>query len=63
MSEGTALPLVVVFGVITVMLVRSNNVRWWEATVTVLFGVYLALTPAVFMITDLVQWIIARFTA
>lgn len=61
-GEAAALPLVLALGFATVLLVRSRAVRWWEAVVVGLFGFYLALTPAVFMVTDLVQWITARFT-
>ncbi|MDF9815207.1 MULTISPECIES: hypothetical protein [unclassified Streptomyces] len=62
MSEQAALPLVVVLGIITVLMVRSREVSWWQATLIGLFGFYLALTPAVFMISELVTWIIARFS-
>jgi hypothetical protein len=62
-SYGTVLPLVVVFGIITVLLVRSREVSWWAALLIFLFGVYIALTPAVFMVTNLVQWVVTRFTS
>ncbi|MFE0045760.1 MULTISPECIES: hypothetical protein [Streptomyces] len=53
MSDAAALPLVVVFGLLTVFLVRSRDVRWWEATLITLFGVYLGQTPVVFTINGL----------
>ncbi|WP_181764187.1 hypothetical protein [Streptomyces albidus (ex Kaewkla and Franco 2022)] len=61
MSYAEVLPLVLVFGIITVILVRSREVSWWAAIFIFLFGVYTALTPAVFMVTNLVQWLASRF--
>ncbi|MFE4825653.1 hypothetical protein [Streptomyces sp. NPDC056672] len=63
MSEAAALPLMMVFGALTVLLVRSREIRWWQALIIFLFGIYAALTPIVWTVTGLVQWFIARFTA
>ncbi|MGI5339721.1 hypothetical protein ACQEVS_21180 [Streptomyces sp. CA-181903] len=62
MSENTAIPLVVVFGLITVLLIRSRDVRWWEAVVIALFGVYLGQTPVLFTINSFVTWFLSGFT-
>ncbi|MEU3880090.1 hypothetical protein ACFV6M_23935 [Streptomyces californicus] len=61
MSEMAALPFVIVLGIITFMLVRSREVRWWIAAAPFLFGFYIAQTPAVFMIGEFMNWILARF--
>ncbi|WP_329546775.1 hypothetical protein OG548_23335 [Streptomyces sp. NBC_01356] len=63
MSEAEALPFVFFFGVITVLLVRSREVPWWVAVLVGLFGFYLGQTPAFFMISELVTWIVTRFSA
>ncbi|MEV8310781.1 hypothetical protein AB0P36_26355 [Streptomyces flavidovirens] len=63
MSEEAAFSLMLVFGAFTVLLVRSREVAWWQAMFAFLFGVYAALTPIVFTITGLVQWVLDRFTA
>ncbi|MEU6850621.1 hypothetical protein ABZ901_11925 [Actinacidiphila alni] len=60
-SEPASLSLVVVLGIITVLFVRSREVPWWQATLIALFGFYVALTPAVYMVSELVQWVLARF--
>ncbi|MBT2387466.1 hypothetical protein [Streptomyces sp. ISL-11] len=62
MSEDAALPLVVVFGIITVLLVRSRDVRWWEALLIGLFGVYLGQTPVIFTVNGLMTWFLSGFT-
>jgi hypothetical protein len=61
-SEGSALPLVVVFGIITVLLVRARDVRIWEAVCIGLFGVYIGQTPVIFTIDGLVTWIFNGFS-
>ncbi|QSY48119.1 MULTISPECIES: hypothetical protein [Streptomyces] len=61
MSEGAVIPVVVLLGVITVLLVRSRDVSWWEAVIIGLFGVYVAQTPAVFTINGLVTWFLSGF--
>ncbi|MFJ6012327.1 hypothetical protein [Streptomyces sp. NPDC092952] len=63
MSEVAALPLVIVFGIVTVLLVRSREVNWWVASLIFLFGLYVGQTPAVFMISGFVNWILERLTA
>ncbi|WP_406343607.1 hypothetical protein [Streptomyces sp. NBC_00648] len=62
-SESSALPLVVVFGIISVLLVRSRDVRTWEAVCIGLFGVYLGQTPVLFTIDGLVTWFLNGFTS
>lgn len=51
-----------IFGIITVLLVRSRDVRAWEAVCVGLFGVYLGQTPVVFTIHGLVIWFISGFS-
>jgi len=63
MTEAAALPLVVFFGVVTVLLVRSREVNWWVAVLIFLFGLYVGQTPALFMISEFVNWIFGRLTA
>ena len=63
MSYAEVLPLFFAFGIATVILLKSREVRWWAALFIFLFGVYTALTPAVFMVTNLVQWIFGRLAA
>lgn len=63
MSEAVALPLVVLFGAVTVLLVRSREVRWWIAGLIFLFGFYVGQTPAFFMISEFVNWVFTRFTS
>jgi len=61
-SEGTAFTFAVIFGIITVLLVRSRDIRVWEAICVGLFGVYLGQTPVVFTIHGLVVWFISGFS-
>ncbi|MEU4999723.1 hypothetical protein [Streptomyces sp. NPDC021622] len=63
MTEEQALPMVLFFGLVTVLLVRSREVPWWVAVLIGLFGLYLGQTPAVFMISELVNWVFSRFAA
>ncbi|MFI6288502.1 hypothetical protein ACIBCM_27775 [Streptomyces sp. NPDC051018] len=63
MSEETAMSLMLVFGIMTLLLVRSREISWWQALVIFLFGIYAALTPLVYTVTGLVSWFIERFTA
>ena len=58
---NTAMPLVVIFGVITVLLVRSRDVRAWEASLIGLFGFYLAMTPVGWAIVAVVNWLLGGF--
>lgn len=55
------MPLVVVFGLVTVLLVRSRDIRAWEATVVALFGFYLALTPVRWTVQAVVDWLSGGF--
>jgi hypothetical protein len=56
-----AIPLVVVFGLVSVLLVRGRDVRIWEALVLVLFGYYLATSPIGGSISATVDWAIRSF--
>jgi hypothetical protein len=51
-----AIPLVVVFGIVSVLLVRGRDVRAWEAVVLVLFGYYLATSPVSGSVSATVDW-------
>lgn len=62
MSEKAAFPMLVLFGIVTVMLVRSRDIKKWEAACVGLFGFYLGQTAAVYMIDEFVKWVFARFT-
>ncbi|MEU3343758.1 hypothetical protein ABZ723_01900 [Streptomyces sp. NPDC006700] len=59
---GTAFTFAVIFGVITVLLVRSRDVRAWEAVCVGLFGVYLGQTPVIYTVHGLVTWVISGFS-
>ncbi|MFE3217662.1 hypothetical protein [Streptomyces antimycoticus] len=61
MSEAAALPLALLFGLATVLLVRSREVRWWEALLIGLFGMYLGQTPVIFTADGLVNWLLSGF--
>ncbi|GAA5035776.1 hypothetical protein [Streptomyces siamensis] len=61
-SSGTAVSLVVVFGIITVLLVRSRDVRTWEAICIALFGMYLGQTPVSLTVNGFVTWVLSGFT-
>ncbi|MEU1353014.1 hypothetical protein ABZ410_03760 [Streptomyces cinnamoneus] len=60
-SESAALPLVVVSGLITVLLIRSRDVKKWEAAVIALFGLYLGQTPVLFTVHGLMTWLLSGF--
>lgn len=62
MSEQSAVLLAVVFGIITVLLVRSRDVKWWEAALIALFGMYVGQTPLIFAADGLVHWFISVVT-
>ncbi|MFF4233095.1 hypothetical protein [Streptomyces sp. NPDC001820] len=62
MTEEAAIPFAVVFGIITVLLVRSRDVKAWEAVMVGLFGLYLGQTPVIFTVDGLVTWISSGFT-
>ncbi|WP_406371779.1 hypothetical protein OG788_17130 [Streptomyces sp. NBC_00647] len=60
-SAGTAVSLVLLFGVITFLLVRSRDVRIWEAVCIALFGMYLGQTPVSLTINGFMTWILTGF--
>lgn len=55
------IPLVVVFGLVSVLLVRGRDVRLWEAVVLGLFGYYLAASPVGGSISTAVDWLLGGF--
>ncbi|MEU3170916.1 MULTISPECIES: hypothetical protein [unclassified Streptomyces] len=61
-STGTAFTFAVIFGFITVLLVRSRDVRAWEAVCVGLFGLYLGQTPVIHTVHGLVTWVISGFS-
>ncbi|MEU5187207.1 hypothetical protein AB0G83_08650 [Streptomyces klenkii] len=61
-SEGSALFLALIFGGITVLLVRSRDVRWWQALLIAVFGVYIGQTPVIFTVNSLLTWFLSGFT-
>jgi len=61
-SAGTAVSLVVVFGIITFLLVRSRDVRAWEAVCIALFGMYLGQTPVSLTINGFLTWVLSGFS-
>ncbi|MER6537500.1 hypothetical protein ABT215_27640 [Streptomyces sp900105755] len=61
-SEGTAYGFAVIFGIITLLLVRSRDVRPWEAVCVGLFGLYLGQTPVGLTVHELVTWAISGFS-
>lgn len=62
MNERVAVPLALIFGIIAVLLVRSRDVKAWEAVMIALFGLYIGQTPFVFTINGLVTWVLSGFT-
>ncbi|GAA2661160.1 hypothetical protein O7599_20125 [Streptomyces sp. WMMC500] len=60
-SAGTVVSLVVLFGIITFLLVRSRDVRAWEATCIALFGIYLGQTPVIHTVDGFMTWITSGF--
>ncbi|MFE2976629.1 hypothetical protein [Streptomyces sp. NPDC059258] len=62
-DELAALPIVFVFGIVTFLIVRSREVNWWIALPIFLFGFYVAQTPAVFMIGEFMNWVLALFVS
>ncbi|WP_328673402.1 hypothetical protein OG905_18765 [Streptomyces sp. NBC_00322] len=62
MSEEASIPFALVFGIITVLLVRSRDVKAWEAVMIGLFGLYLGQTPVIFTVDGLVTWFLSGFT-
>lgn len=58
---SSAMPLVVVLGIITVLLVRGRDVRAWEAVLIGLFGFYTAMTPIGWAVVGVVNWLLGGF--
>ncbi|GGV44397.1 hypothetical protein [Streptomyces spectabilis] len=61
-NEGTALSLSLIFGVITVFLVRSRDMRVHHAICAVLLGVYLGQTPVALSVHELITWLTNGFS-
>ncbi|MET2714808.1 hypothetical protein ACFVUW_07305 [Streptomyces xiamenensis] len=61
MTTDVALPLVVVLGIVTVLLVRFRAVRSWEAVVIGLFGFYLGFTPIGWAVMAAFEWLLGGF--
>ncbi|MCX4860265.1 hypothetical protein [Streptomyces canus] len=61
-STGAVVSLVVLFGIITVLLVRSRDVRAWEAVCIGLFGMYLGQTPVSLTIDGFMTWVVSGFS-
>ncbi|MCZ1009436.1 hypothetical protein [Streptomyces lydicus] len=57
MTQGQIYGLVTFLAVVAVMLVRSNEVKAWQAIAIALGGFYLALTPMGYMVTWIVNLI------
>ncbi|WP_328463998.1 hypothetical protein [Streptomyces sp. NBC_00448] len=57
---GGSLSVVLVLGIVTVLIVRSREVPWWQAALVFLFGFYVALSPAVYPVLVISQAIVGR---
>ncbi|MFF4268811.1 hypothetical protein [Streptomyces sp. NPDC001536] len=61
-NAGVAVSLVLLFGIITVLLVRSRDVRAWEAICIALFGMYLGQTPVSLTVNGFMTWLVSGFS-
>ncbi|MFJ2232533.1 hypothetical protein [Streptomyces sp. NPDC087859] len=61
-NAGAAVSLVLLFGIITVLLVRSRDVRAWEAICIALFGMYLGQTPVSLTVNGFMTWLLSGFS-
>ncbi|GLF94303.1 hypothetical protein [Streptomyces yaizuensis] len=61
MSEYASIPFALLFGIVSVLLVRSRDVRAWQAVVITLFGIYLGQTPVVLTVDSVVTWTVSGF--
>lgn len=52
------LPLVAVFGLVTVLLVRGREMPAWQAVVVGLFGYYLAQSPVSGDVSASIDWLL-----
>lgn len=55
------IPLVAVFGLVTVLLVRGRDMPAWQAAVVGLFGYYLAKSPVSGDVSASVDWLLRGF--
>ncbi|WP_269853487.1 hypothetical protein [Streptomyces sp. RPT161] len=60
-SLNTTMPIAVIFGIVTLLLVRSKDVKFWEALCIGLFGFYVALTPMGWAVIGIVNWLFGGF--
>ncbi|GAA3849072.1 MULTISPECIES: hypothetical protein [Streptomyces] len=61
MTSALSIPLVVLLGAMTFLLVRGRSVRGWEAALIALFGFHLALTPIGPALLVSVEWLFSGF--
>ncbi|MCL6300277.1 hypothetical protein [Streptomyces kronopolitis] len=57
MTQGQIYGLVTFLAIVVVMLVRSGEVRSWQALCAGLMGFYLAMTPLGYIVTWIVNQI------
>ncbi|UGQ09360.1 hypothetical protein LO772_20730 [Yinghuangia sp. ASG 101] len=55
-------PFTLLFGLVVVLLVRSGELKLWIATVSGLFGFYLASSGAAPLIRNLSVWLLTGLT-
>lgn len=58
--SGGSVSVVLLLGIVTVLVVRSREVPWWQATIIFLFGFYTALSPAVYLVLSVSQFVFGR---
>jgi hypothetical protein len=61
-NAGAVVSLVLLFGIITALLVRSRDVRAWEAICIALFGMYLGQTPVSLTVNGFMAWVLSGFS-
>ncbi|WP_037601629.1 hypothetical protein [Streptacidiphilus rugosus] len=57
-----AMPLVAFLAVVVFLLIRSGELRTWQAVLLTVFGFYLARTPLGNVLAYTVQWLVTGFT-
>lgn len=62
MTQGQIYGLVTFLAIVVVMLVRSGEVRAWQALCMGLMGFYLAMTPLGYVVTWIVNFMAKPFT-
>ncbi|MGA5634475.1 hypothetical protein [Streptomyces lydicamycinicus] len=61
MTQGQIYGLVTFLAIVVVMLVRSGEVRAWQAICMSLMGFYLAMTPLAYIVVWVVNLIAKAF--